>query len=292
MVSILSKPIFYWLGYPLSLSLLASSMIILIMFSFLFFYFSLIGKTHDIFTPNMFLSNLVGIFPMVIIWSILYVAINYLIRWKQSEIEKLQLETSLKDAQMNTLIGQINPHFMFNSLNNIRGLMLEDVDKARDMVTLLSKVLRHSLASHKKNFISIKEELEIVENFLALAKIQLENRLDYQPHIQVNNWDFAIPPMIIQMMVENAIKHGISEVKGGGVLSLSIIEDGEKCHIQMTNPGALDKPSRTSTSTGVGLENIQNRVQLLYQGKAHFQLTEQDGLVTATLDLPITGLVK
>jgi len=240
----------------------------------------------------MFLSNLVGIFPMVIIWSILYVAINYLIRWKQSEIEKLQLETSLKDAQMNTLIGQINPHFMFNSLNNIRGLMLEDVDKARDMVTLLSKVLRHSLASHKKNFISIKEELEIVENFLALAKIQLENRLDYQPHIQVNNWDFAIPPMIIQMMVENAIKHGISEVKGGGVLSLSIIEDGEKCHIQMTNPGALDKPSRTSTSTGVGLENIQNRVQLLYQGKAHFQLTEQDGLVTATLDLPITGLVK
>jgi len=269
------------------LSLISSVTVIFISFSSIAIYNSITGFEEDVFTVNMWTGNLIGILPILAMWSLLYFAINYLLRWRQSEIDKISLSGALKEAQLNTLIGQVNPHFMFNSLNNIRSLMLEDVDKARDMLTLLSKVLRYSLTSHKKQFISLQQELSILQDFIDLSAIHLEERLQYQPDICCNNLDIKVPPMIIQMLIENAIKHGISEVKGGGQLKLLINQDESNLIIVVTNPGSLSGTT-TNISTGLGLENIRKRLLLLYNGRASLSIKEENNQVDATMILPIS----
>ena len=104
------------------------------------------------------------------VWTVCYLAIKLLLRLNKNRLERLQLNSTLKQAQLNTLKGQINPHFMFNSLNNIRGLMLEDVEKSREMLTKLSEMLRYSLTKNDINAIALEEELEMVDNYIALSK--------------------------------------------------------------------------------------------------------------------------
>jgi LytS/YehU family sensor histidine kinase len=130
----------------------------------------------------------------------------------KSRETRLELESNLKESQLNTLKGQINPHFMFNSLNNIRGLMLEDVTAARNMLTSLSETLRYSLTKSESNSIALEDELDMVKNYIELSKIQLESRLQFESFIDENSLSTQIPPMIIQMLIENAIKHGISNL--------------------------------------------------------------------------------
>lgn len=244
-------------------------------------------RTLDMFTFDNWLGNLIGIYPLVIIWSVIYWAVHYLMRWRQSELDKAHLANALKDAQLNTLMGQINPHFMFNSLNNIRALMLEDVERARDMLTRLSKVLRYSLTAPKKEFISLQQELEIVEAFLALAKIQLEDRLNVIREIDSGLEQSNIPPMLLQMLVENAIKHGISEVAGGGELVIHIARHENGLIIRVTNPGKLGQSQAMQQSTQLGTDNIRQRLALLYNGQASFELTQQGEQVVAEVNLPL-----
>ena len=197
---------------------------------------------------------------------------------------RLKLESNLKESQLNTLKGQINPHFMFNSLNNIRGLMLEDVDRARNMLTSLSETLRYSLTKSNVNSIALEDELEMVENYIDISKIQFENRLQFETNIDKTSLNTQIPPMIIQMLVENAIKHGISNLKEGGkVKLLTSIENGQLL-IEVTNSGKL---SSSPNSTQLGLKNIRQRLKLLYGEAATFSIKELGNKVVATIIIPI-----
>ena len=167
-------------------------------------------KYHD----NVGIQVLNSLF-LIGAWTVTYLVIKLLLKLNRDRIERLELNTHLKQAQLNTLKGQINPHFMFNSLNNIRGLMLEDVEKSREMLTKLSEILRFSLTKNSNNAISVREELEMVDNYIALSKIQLEDRLEFVQNVDSETLDLQIPPMIIQLLVENATKHGISNLKQG-----------------------------------------------------------------------------
>ena len=152
-------------------------------------------------------------------WVFLYYTIKIILRSNKDRIERLELDATLKEAQLNTLKGQINPHFMFNSLNNIRGLMLEDVEKSRDMLTKLSKMLQYALTKNTVDSIAVEDELEMVDNYIELAKIQMEDRLAFEKNVAPETLNIKIPPMIIQLLVENAAKHGISNLKEGGKIS-------------------------------------------------------------------------
>lgn len=219
-----------------------------------------------------------------IIWTVFYVAIKGLMELNNSRETRLKLESNLKESQLNTLKGQINPHFMFNSLNNIRGLMLEDVDRARNMLTSLSETLRYSLTKSNVNSIALEDELEMVENYIDISKIQFENRLQFETNIDKTSLNTQIPPMIIQMLVENAIKHGISNLKEGGkVKLLTSIENGQLL-IEVTNSGKL---SSSPNSTQLGLKNIRQRLKLLYGEAATFSIKELGNKVVATIIIPI-----
>jgi len=234
----------------------------------------------------MLISNALNSLTFMLIWLVIYISIKAIIRLRQAKFEQLLLQSELKEAQLNTLKGQINPHFMFNSLNNIRGLILEDKHKAREMLTRLSEMLRYSLNKNKVDTIEISDELEMVGNFIALSKIQLEKRLSFEKNIDEKLLTIKIPPMIIQMLIENAIKHGIANQADGGLVQLSILKKGKHLIIQVNNTGKL---SNQSDSTKLGLENIQKRLNLLYKNQASFSLNEIYQQVVATIQIPYEG---
>ncbi|WP_222984924.1 sensor histidine kinase [Flagellimonas meishanensis] len=219
-------------------------------------------------------------------WVITYLVIKLLLKLNKDRIERLELNTNLKQAQLDTLKGQINPHFMFNSLNNIRGLMLEDVEKSREMLTKLSEILRYSLTKNNINSITVKEELEVVDNYIDLSKIQFEVRLEFIKNVEKDSLELNIPPMIIQLLIENAIKHGISNLKQGGKIALTIGQQDGQLYIEVRNTGKL-KVSKTSTQ--LGINNIRQRLSLLYAERASFTLTEEEDTVMARIKIPLTS---
>lgn len=217
-------------------------------------------------------------------WALFYISYKLYKDLNDNTLRIARMEQSLKEAQLNTLKGQINPHFMFNTLNNIRGLILEDSYKARDMLTNLSEVIRYSLSKEQQNFIKLADEIEVVERFIALSKIQFEQRLQYQQVIDPTCLNLQIPPMMIQMLVENAVKHGISKLPGGGVITLDINCVNNQLRIEVCNDGKLQTDA---DSTQIGVENIRRRLDLLYSQQASFDLSEQTNKVIATLIIPI-----
>ncbi len=221
---------------------------------------------------------------MVGAWLVTYLVIKLLLKLNRDRIERLELNTNLKQAQLNTLKGQINPHFMFNSLNNIRGLMLEDVEKSREMLTKLSEILRYSMTKNNINSIPVQEELEVVDNYIDLSKIQFENRLEFVKDVQRETLGLEIPPMVIQLLVENAVKHGISNLKNGGRIILSIKKEDDLMVIEVKNTGKLRIAHNT---TQLGLKNIRQRLKLLYSDKASFYLSEIAGEVVALIKIPL-----
>jgi len=237
-------------------------------------------KYHD----NVGIQVLNSLF-LIGAWTVTYLVIKLLLKLNRDRIERLELNTHLKQAQLNTLKGQINPHFMFNSLNNIRGLMLEDVEKSREMLTKLSEILRFSLTKNSNNAISVREELEMVDNYIALSKIQLEDRLEFVQNVDSETLDLQIPPMIIQLLVENATKHGISNLKQGGTIVLNIKKEKEQLILEVRNTGKL---KIAKDSTQLGLQNIEQRLKLLYGHRASFNLEEVSDEVVANIKIPLT----
>ncbi|MBB1192826.1 histidine kinase, partial [Flavobacterium sp. SOK18b] len=247
-------------------------------------YFTEMAWLEMLKMSNIFLTFYTNCFVLSV-WYFFYSNMEFLEKANNFDKEKLLLESTLKESQINALKGQINPHFMFNSLNNIRGLILENPMKSREMITRLSEMLRYSLTKSEINTIALEEEIEMVENFIAISKIQLEDRLQFISEIEEETLKLPIPPMIIQMLIENAIKHGISRLKHGGILLLKIKKENTDLHIQVNNTGQLSQQKGT---TQLGLKNIQRRLQLIYGESATFSLNEVENEVIAKITLPIS----
>lgn len=206
-------------------------------------------------------------------------------RQSHHQLKQLQLEKNYKESQLNLLAGKIDPHFIFNALNNIRALIREDAEKARESILVLSDILRIPLAGNGSK-ISLLDELTIARNYIQLSKIQLEHRLDYTENIDPDVSQALIPPMVLQILMENAIKHGISQLPDGGKLVLEVYAASGKLRCILSNNGSMQKESGQK-GFGVGLNNIRERLQLLYGGDASFNLNEKNQVVFATLILPL-----
>ena len=162
--------------------------------------------------------------------------------------------------------------------------MLEDVEKSREMLTKLSEIIRYSLTKNNINDIPVREELEVVDNYIDLSKIQFEDRLEFEKQIEADTLDLRIPPMVIQLLIENAAKHGISNLKNGGRILLAIFKKDDDLFIEVRNTGKLNI---SKDSTKLGLKNIQQRLKLLYADKASFRLYEASDEVVAEIKIPL-----
>jgi two-component system LytT family sensor kinase len=225
------------------------------------------------------------------LWVGFYFGWHYLRSYKQAEVDKWKLAAAVQEAEMRTLKAQINPHFMFNGLNNIRALVMEDPARARDMITHLSDLLRYSIQLNSAEQVPLGRELEIVEHYLQLEAMQLEERLTYSLDVDPAALAVPIPPMTLQLLVENAIKHGISPRPEGGTITLraQLAAPGGPLHIEVRSTGRYQPQAGHE---GVGLRNARERLALLYGTSAHLNVANhpaQKEVVVAQLALPVSA---
>jgi LytS/YehU family sensor histidine kinase len=203
------------------------------------------------------------------------------------------LEALVKELELKTIKAHINPHFIFNALNSIRALIDENPDRARTAVTELSNILRSSLKIEKGETVIFNDELKIVKDYLALENMRFEDRLRVEYEVDDDTLDQQVPTMMLQTLVENAIKHGISkQIKGGIVKVISEIQQNYQVLI-VQNTGQLIETSAHETDIdsliekGFGLSSTQDRLQLLYGDKASFEIKQlDDNIVEAKVLLP------
>lgn len=222
-------------------------------------------------------------------WLSFYFIYHVFNRFNISEIERLRLTTVVKDAELRALKSQVNPHFIFNSLNSVRALIDEDPQRARSAVTQLANMLRYSLQSGLNQTVSFEDELTVVNDYLALEQVRHEERLRLKLDIAPGTLRRVLPPMLLQTLVENAVKYGISTRASGGEISIAARIENQDLLIEVRNPGHLsERRSRESTrSTGLGLRNALDRLQLLCGDDATIDLRQTGSdEVTATVMVP------
>ncbi len=241
----------------------------------------------DDFSIPGFLSNFMIFFIIMLAWNMIYFCVHYFNNWTKAEVEKWKLAAEMKDAQLGSLKSQINPHFVFNTLNNIRSLILEDKEKAREMLLNFSDLFRYALKNNDQSKVSLAEELNIVHQYLALLSIQYEDKLRYKIKVDKGLEEAELPPMMLQLLVENAVKHGISQFKEGGSILIDIDRGNGFFNINVKNTGNLRMSAKLGDKLGVGLENIRKRLDLIYNGNANLKMSEVNEFVLASIKIPM-----
>ena len=231
-------------------------------------------------------SNILGLTVIYAIifflWCVLYFIYNYFERYNTS----LKLEASVKEIELNNLKSQLNPHFIFNALNSIRALVDENPGKSKLAINQLSNILRNSLTTEKRGLTKFEDELKIVKDYLGLESIRFEERLKTEFEIDPASRDFLVPPLMIQTLVENGIKHGISKLTAGGTIQMNTAVHNDRLTIQIRNSGRYLNGVRRN-SEGLGLENTKQRLKLIYGGKASFRImNENDTFVLTEIEIP------
>jgi two-component system, LytTR family, sensor histidine kinase AlgZ len=224
------------------------------------------------------LSITFGLLGMCIMWTLLYVAIT-------SNRRAVEMRAGLREAQLRALEGQVNPHFLFNSLNTIRGMIVEDPAIAQDMVTRLANILRYNLDREKTSTAPLQREIEIAADYLAIESIRFDDRLTVRMEIQAAAAQAQVPSMLIQTLVENAVKHGIgTRTEGGEIVIRASVRSGALA-LEIVNSGQLSAPSERSTQ--IGLSNARERLQLLYGDQATLRLENRGNAnVAAMVTIP------
>jgi signal transduction histidine kinase len=203
----------------------------------------------------------------------------------EHEARAMQTSIQARDAELKALKAQINPHFLFNSLNSISALTSVDPARARDMCVLLGDFLRLTLGLGEKAVVHFSEELELLQKYLAIEKIRFGDRLNMQENIQEESRTCMLPPLLLQPLVENAVKHGIASLPEGGNVRLIAERQNGRLAILVENSWDPDAPPRRSG--GLGLKNVQQRLEARYGKEASLRVNTEGELFQVSLSLPV-----
>ncbi|MGH1364069.1 MAG: sensor histidine kinase [Calditrichia bacterium] len=206
----------------------------------------------------------------------IYYTLLFYYEVKERELRESKLLLSLRESEWKALKAQINPHFLFNALNSVNALITGDPHKAREMLVKLSGLLRKVLTENPTHTIALEKELEFVQHYVQLEKIRLEERLDFRLMVADGLAAEQIPVMLLQPLIENAIKHGISPVSGGGWVELSLKSQAGGISGQVRN--SIGEPrsraTRADGTSATGLNNLAQRLQLLYGDLANLDIRD------------------
>lgn len=234
--------------------------------------------------PRRFIYNLLNDSPIFIMWALIYYVFQYVWASRNNELYRAKLETQVKELELKTIKAHINPHFIFNALNSIRALVDENPTRARTAITELSNILRSSMQADKLETTTLEKEINIVKDYLALEHIRFEDRLKVNYEIDEDTLDQLIPPMMVQTLVENAIKHGIGKQVNGGTINIIADFVKDDLEIKVQNTGQLNIEINKE---GFGIASTYNRLNLLFDKKAKFELKNIEGMVEAKIIIPV-----
>jgi len=243
---------------------------------------------------NLYEPWLIGIFSTLVLIFLLIATMHYVIiafeQSKEAEKKTLELQLLAQDAELRALRAQIDPHFLFNSLNSISALTTANPEQARTMVILLADFFRNSLDLGAKNRISLSDELSIIEKFLMIEQVRFGSRLKVERDIDKQTLECKIAPLLLQPLIENAVCHGISQLVDGGTITLKTKIQNNKLIISVEN--AFDPEYVSKKGTGLGMKNVRSRIQTLYGDEGRINVDKSDGLFKVELSFPIEELIK
>ncbi|MDE1175761.1 MAG: histidine kinase [Edaphobacter sp.] len=227
---------------------------------------------------------------LVIFWSafFLFRGVGYYLRFREKERMTQQLQSQLVHAQMRALRMQLNPHFLFNTMNSISSLMRTDVGAADLMLEQLSRLLRITLHRGDAQFIPLSDEMEFIEMYLAMQDRRFQGRVSQQVTVDPGLHDALVPSMILQPIVENAYAHGLTRLRAHGLLFIEADSHGPVLRLAVTNNGVGLLPPEESNGGGVGLSNVRERLLMHYGGDHTFSISQiDDDRVRVVMTLPL-----
>jgi two-component system, LytTR family, sensor kinase len=295
---LVNKPLIVFIYTTIGISIILGTLLACALSFSSYVYVNIIGANEDIIKNQYLFKNTYYFYKTIplfsacfVIWSLIY-EISVSQRNKiNAKLKEFQLEKNIKEAQLHALSVKIDPHFIFNALNNIDSLVRENNAKAREAILVLANILRTPISNTSVKKVRLAQELDFVKNYIALSALHLECKLIYQENIDPHTLNACIPPMMLQIMIENAIKHGISKLPQGGKLQLHIYSEPPFLICKVSNTGSIDPHSHTQ-GLGIGINNIQERLKLLYEHQATFRLFEDNNRVVAELRLPLEYLYE
>lgn len=237
---------------------------------------------------EQFKSNYPILFGAGVLLYLLTTAVHYLFiafeASRTAEHKALELKVLAHEAELRALRAQIDPHFLFNSLNSISALTTQDPSAARKMCILLGEFLRKSLKLGAMERIPLSEEIELIKNFLSIEQVRFGSRLKVDLSVRQGTENCSVPPLILQPLVENAIKHGISQMVDGGTVELVAMRRGSMLSVSVRNP--VDEDKKKSTGDGIGLLNVKHRLSNLFANESRVDVAEKNGQFSVELELP------
>jgi Histidine kinase len=223
-----------------------------------------------------------------LIWQILYFAAIALREYRSAQLKQSETARALHLAELRLLKSQLNPHFLFNALNTVRSLIADNPGRAQSAVTHLANTLRYTLSSRQDELVTLSQELDIVADYLQLESMRFEDRLRIEIDVPDDAAAVHIPMMLLQTLVENAIKHGIAELPAGGLLRISARLQNERLTLEVQNPRPA--ASNPTAHESVGLRNARDRLRLLFNGRANLELDLSNAAVaSARLQIPVNA---
>jgi LytS/YehU family sensor histidine kinase len=232
---------------------------------------------------------LAGIFGYLILVFLLVAAMHYIIitfeQSQEAERQTLELQVLAQDAELRALRAQIDPHFLFNSLNSISALTASDPAKARSMTIMLGNFFRKSLDLSAQKYILLDDELKLISEFLTIEQVRFGSRLRIEQEIKEECRKISIPPLLLQPIVENAVRHGIAHLIDGGTVRIQCDLTDQRLTVQIENPVDPDRPKRKGI--GLGLKNVRLRLDTIYGNNARVDVEETNEYFRVKLSFPI-----
>jgi len=282
------------LGKVSFIRLLLTHLIAAVFFSFVWtqagavlFYAVLSPEKFDV-IKRQFGPQVNTVFTVGVLLYLLSVAFHYVLiameDSRHAEAQAFEARVLARDAELKALKAQVNPHFLFNSLNSISALTSINAVKAREMCILLAEFLRMTLGLGEKTTISLAEELALLDRFLAIEKVRFAARLKVEEAIQENSRQLLILPLLLQPLVENAVVHGIANLPEGGTIRVASENRDGRLYITIEN--TFDPESTSTRRTGMGLANVRRRLEGRYNGDASMQVSAEADQFRVQLSLP------
>ena len=223
----------------------------------------------------------VFIYSLIVLTYYLFISLTNL---SEKNAKEARLESLVKETELKMLRSQINPHFLFNSLNSISSLTVTDPEKARTMVVKLSDFMRYALSRKDEQPVSLQSELENLRLYLEIEKVRFGDKLATEEYIETNCLDFKLPVMLLQPLYENAVKHGVYE----STETVKIITEAKMIEgfLEIIIRNNYDTVPALRKGTGTGLLNVTRRLELFYGNKASMKTTKENNIYTVTLYIP------
>ena len=265
-------------------AILATTAWLAIGYSFIVYIVNLGTQFTNFFQSTLIWRFLLGILFYLLIISFYYIIIYYS-NFKERAVRETELKNLVTEAELRNLKFQINPHFIFNSLNSMSALTAIDPDKAKSMILKLADFLRYTLANNEKQKNKLSEELKNIKLYLEIEKIRFEDKFEFVDEVSPECLSYEVPNMILQPLFENAIKHAVYE-------TLSTVKLILKCNVEnsylvLSLSNNFEEELKPKKGAGIGLKNITNRLELIYGQKDLMKVEKENNIFRVTLFIPV-----